>query len=163
MKTVNKILSVLLATIFIVSSTGILIYKTHCLCTGTEQVGIYVMPETCEEDFHFHHTHDARGNEKQTTENCCHECSPINHDCGCDSPEIRFFKLTNDITKDNVVNLERVSSLTIKDVIFIATLCFIQPDVSIVVEKPFTDHPPKINSSRNFLIQINQLKIPFSA
>jgi hypothetical protein len=162
-KKLNQILSVFLAMIFIVSSTGILIYKTHCLCTGTEQVGIYVMPETCEDDFHIHHTHDAIGNENQTTENCCHECSPINHDCGCDSPEIRFFKLTNDITQDNTASFERVPNLTIKDVVFVAAICFTEPAVFIVVEKPFTEHPPKIKSSRNFLIQVGQLKIPYSA
>jgi hypothetical protein len=163
-KTLNKILSVFLVAIFIVSSTGILIYKTHCLCTGTEQVGIYLKPETCEDDFHIHHTHDSAGNEENSSENCCHECSPKKHDCGCNSPEIRFFKLTNDITQDNnTTSFERVSNLTIKDVVLIASLCFEEPALSVNAEKPFTDTPPKIKSSKKLLIQINQLKIPHSA
>lgn len=153
----------ILAMIFIVSSTGILIYKTYCSCTGTEQVGIYVKPETCDEDFHVHHTHDAAGNEKQSAENCCHECSAKSHDCGCDSPEIRFFNLANDITQYVAASFERVPSLTIKDVFFMATICFKEPTVTIVTEKPFADRPPKIKSSKTFLIQVNQLKIPHSA
>jgi hypothetical protein len=155
-------MSVVLAMIFIISTSGILIYKTHCLCTGSEQVGIYVKPDTCDEDFHVHHTHDAEGHENETCENLCHECSPTCNDCGCDSPEIRFFKLTNDATQDEA-SYERVTNLSIRDIVVVATICFTEPDLASVPEKPFADCPPKTTSSKKFLIQVNQLKIPHIA
>ena len=47
MKRAHQILPVLVAIIFMISTNGILIYKTHCACTGNEQVSLYVMPESC--------------------------------------------------------------------------------------------------------------------
>ncbi len=148
--------------ILIVSSTGIFIYKTHCLCTGTEQVGIYLKPESCDENFHVHHTHDSLGTEKTTTESFCHECSHQNHDCGCASPEVRFFKLINDITQDEV-SFERVPSVKITDIILTAIVYFAEPSLIADTHKTYFELPPKIKSSRLLLIQINQLKIPTSA
>ncbi len=147
----------------IVASTGILIYKTQCSCIGAEQGGIYLKPETCVDYFQVHYTLDVAENEKLGAENCSHECSAKNHVCGCDSQKIRFFKLAHDNTQYVAVSFERVPSLTIRDVFFVASLCFKVPIESVVTEKSFADPPPRIKSSKNFLIQVNQLKIPHSA
>ncbi len=162
MKTVNQILSVVMAMIFIVSSTGIFIYKTHCSCTGTEQVGIYLKPESCDENFHVHHTHDALGTEKLASENDCHECSHHNHDCGCASPEVSFFKLSNDFTQDEV-SFERAPSVKVTDIILTAIQYFTEPSLIAETLKIYFELPPKIKSAKFLLIKINQLKIPFSA
>lgn len=162
MKKANQILSVLLGLIFIISSTGILVYETHCSCTGTQQVGIYVKPETCENEVHLHHTHDISGIDISTTENCCHECSPKKHDCGCETPEVHFFKLTNDYTQDEI-DFERTPNLKISDTIYAELTELEEPvDRSEPVNMD-SGQPPKIKSSKNFLIQINQLKIPVIA
>lgn len=147
--------------VFIVSSTGVLIYKTYCVCTGNEQVSVYVMPETCETDFHVHHTHNKSGNEIQTTENECHECSSHAHDCGCTSPEVRFFKLINEITNDEVsyVKFEPVKI----SIAFLTILTSFQEISEIPKVVLYTDPPPKITTSKRFLIQVHQLKIPFTA
>lgn len=148
--------------IFIVSSTGIFIYKIHCSCTGTEQVGIYLKPETCDENFHVHHTHDVSGIEKSTSENLCHECSHQNHDCGCASPEVRFFKLINDFTQDEV-SFERAPSVKVTDIILTAIVYFAEPLLIAETNNTHFELPPKIKSAKFLLIQFNQLKIPFSA
>lgn len=162
MKKVNQILSVFLAMIFIVSNTGIFIYKTHCLCTGTKQVGIYIKPESCDENFHVHHNHDVFGNEKTTNENNCHECSTQNHDCGCASPEIRFFKLSNNITQHEV-SFERAPSVKITDLILSTVIFFTKPSLVAETHIKYFQPPPNIKSSKFLLIRLNQLKIPISA
>lgn len=162
MKRVSQIWSVLLGMFFLVSSTGILIYKTHCACTGNEQVSVYLMPETCEKDFHVHHTHDQSGNERETTESCCHECSAHTHDCGCNSPEVRFFKLINPVNQEEI---QFVKAQPLK--ISVTFLCVItnRPEIQDVIETVdfYTNPPPIFESSKNFLIQVHQLKIPVSA
>jgi hypothetical protein len=160
-KKVNQILSVLLGMVFLISSTGVLIYKTHCACTGNEQISVYVMPETCEKNFHVHHAHNQCGCEIETTENECHECSSLAHDCGCTSPEVRFFKLINQITEDEV-SYVKVQPVKVS-VAFLTVLVNLQEIPKKEHVDFYTDPPPKIQTSRNFLIQIHQLKIPFLA
>ena len=148
--------------VFIISSTGILIYKTHCLCIGSEQVSVYVMPETCENDFHVHHTHDQSGNERETTESSCHECTSHAHDCGCTSPEVSFFKLINPVNQEEI---QFVKAQPIQ--ISVSFLCdltnLIEFQDAIEADSFYSDPPPNIKSSISFLIQIHQLKIPISA
>jgi len=148
--------------IFIVSSTGVLIYKTHCSCTGNEQVGFYIKPETCENNFQVVHAHNPMEKPTEPNENCCHECTPQSHDCGCNEPVITFFKLMNEISN------EEVSFLTppivkIADIILTVTADLEEPIECTEIIGSDTYPPPKIKSSKNFLILINQLKIPFSA
>lgn len=148
--------------ILIVSSTGILIYKTHCACIGSEQVSLYVMPDTCEDDFHVHHTHKQDNCcEIETTENNCHECSAINNECGCESPKVEFFKLVNQISEDEI-SFIKVQSVKISEIV--ASILF---SVDEVLEKEpvefYTDPPPKISNSKSFLIEVHQLKIPYIA
>ena len=147
--------------IFIVSSTGIFIYKTHCLCTGTKQVGIYLKPESCEEDFHVHHNHDATGTEKPTDENNCHDCSHQNQNCGCTSPEVRFFKLSNNFTKDEI-SYERAPSVKVTDIILTTIVYFTEQSLITENKNNYFELPPNIKSSKFLLIRLNQLKIPFS-
>ncbi|MBK6283792.1 MAG: hypothetical protein IPF54_15095 [Draconibacterium sp.] len=148
--------------IFIVSSTGIFIYKTHCTCTGDEQVGIYVKPETCDENFHVHHTHDTFGIEKSTSESLCHECSHQIHDCGCASPEVRFFKLSNDFTQDEV-SFERAPGVKITDIFSTVIIYCVEPILKAETHNIRFELPPNIKSSKFLLISFNQLKIPLSA
>lgn len=158
MKRVNQILSILIGMTFVLTSTGILIYRTYCECTDSAQVSVYVMPETCEDDFHVHHSHSKSGNEIQTSEKECHECSPYAHDCGCTSPEIQLFKLIDQITEDEVSFLKGQSAKV--SVAFLSVLINIQEIPKKEHVDFYTDPPLKILTSRNFLIQIHQLKIP---
>ena len=162
MKRGYQILSLLLGMIFIVSSTGILIYKTHCVCTGNEQVSVYVLPETCETEFHIHHAHDRSGNQCETTEGNCHECTTHSHDCGCTSPEVSFFKLINPINQEEI-QFVKAQPVIISNVFLSVFSKLVENPVINETEFFYTDPPPKISTTRNFLIQIHQLKIPLSA
>ena len=148
--------------IFIVSSTGILIYKTHCVCTDTALVSIYVLPETCESDIHLHHIHFMSGEEKETDKSCCHDCSPQTHDCGCNMPEVSFLKLFNQFSKDEIefVNAQFVKIIKPHLTVLINLK---EPTFIKVTVNSYIDPPPKFTSSINFLIQVNQLKIPLSS
>ena len=162
MKKLNQILSVFLAMIFIVSSTGIFIYKTHCTCTGDEQVGFYVKPETCDENFHDHHTHDELSCTNTANENCCQEFSNQIHDCGCSSPEVHFFRLINDITQ-NEVSFERAPCVKITDFFSTVIVYCVEPILKAETHNIRFELPPNIKSSKFLLISFSQLKIPLSA
>ena len=120
------------------------------------------MPETCETDFHIHHTHDQSGNERVTSESCCHECTSRAHDCGCTSPEVSFFKLINPVNQEEI-QFVKAQPVKISDAFLCVFINFIEiPDI-IETDSFYSDPPPKIESSKNFLIQVHQLKIPVSA
>jgi hypothetical protein len=159
MKKVFQILPVFVGIIFMISTNGILIYKTYCVCTGNEQVSLYVMPESCVEEFHVHHSHTTHGCEIETSESCCHECSTINDGCGCESPKVEFFKIVNQISE------EEIPFLTVKSVKILDSFAslLIGFDEEVDNNNPveiYTDPPPKISNSKSFLIEVHQLKIP---
>jgi hypothetical protein len=156
-----QILAVVMGVIFIISTNGILIFKTNCVCTGNEQVSLYVAPETCEEEFHVHHTHNHSGCAIETSEHNCHECSSGHDECGCEAPEVEFIKLINQISEDEYSFL-KVQQETIN--IFVAALLqSFENEFETGAPEFYADPPPKHASSKHFLIEVNQLKIPHSA
>ena len=145
--------------IFLLSSTGIVVFESHCSCSGNESFSLYITPETCDENYHVHHSHDNAGNEIETEENMCHECTSHMQDCGCSSPEVKYLKLVNQLIDDEVkfINLTTTQNLTVG---FVTELLQKETAIDIDVEKNYIDPPPLIKSSFDFLIQINKLKIP---
>ena len=146
--------------IFMLSSSGYVMYKTSCSCTGKEQTSVFVKPDTCEDNFHEHHKHDSHENEIVCSAHECHECTSHTEACGCDSPEVFFFKL-----KDQAVDEEvKFVSLVTEIELFISSVDLlnniIDTKTEIDVNTPYIDPPPKITSSLDFLIHIQQLKIP---
>lgn len=148
-----------MAIIFIVSSSGYLMYTTNCLCTGETHATLFVRPATCEQTFHKHHKHNEEHEELACTAHECHECVDHTKSCGCDSPQLIFLKL-KDKAIDDEVNFVAVSTLEIAIVSseILAELCIVNNDDS--GDEFYTDPPPKIASSLDFLINIQQLKIP---
>ena len=126
---------------------------------GTGQVSVYVEPETCETKIHHHHTHDEANNEVACGAGQCHECSNHTHDCGCDSPEVFFFKLKN-LFVDEEVLIVKVQPVEISVNFFDLYFSQIEPVETDEPENCYTDSPPLIYSPIDFLIQIQQLKIP---
>ena len=161
MKKAFQILSVLTGVIFFISTNGIVIYKSSCVCTGNEQVSLYVAPETCEEDFHVHHAHNHEGCSIETSEHNCHECSTGHDECGCESPEVEFFKLVNQISEDEISFL-KVQQDEVPVFIVALLFCF-EEEIETEISGFYTDPPPKHSNSKYFLIEVNQLKIPISA
>ena len=145
--------------IYLVSTTGVMVYKSHCLCMGTGQVSVYVEPETCKTEIHHHHTHDAENNEMTCGAGQCHECSNHTNDCGCDSPEAFFFKLKN-LFGDEEILIVKAQSVEISVAWLDLDFNIIEPAETDETDNFDIDSPPLIYSPKDFLIQIQQLKIP---
>lgn len=132
------------------------------MCFGKEQVSIFVIPETCESENRHHHKHNAVGTETASAADECHEC--INHDdeCGCDAPEAIFFKLQNQITNEEVkfVKVLPLELLVAELTVFIE---FLNAPDSFEKEEFDGNPPPIVLSTLEFLVQIQQLKIPHIA
>ena len=121
-----------------------------------------VKPATCETDFHQHHKHDDENNELACAEDECHHCaSETEHSdsCGCDSPESILIKLVDKAINDEVRFLKaRTLQLTV-----IAHLALDEDfdrNDKATEQSFYTDPPPQIKSSADFLIKIQKLKIP---
>lgn len=148
--------------IFLFSSTGFILYKSHCTCSGEDYASIIVKPATCETEFHQHHKHEDSLFEIACSESECHEChSSEDHSdsCGCDSPESIFLKL-----KDKAVDDEAKFIATQPVEIKVLSSELLEK-LTINIEDKINDYfyadpPPKVSSSLDFLIQIQKLKIP---
>ncbi len=158
MKLLRHIAILFIGATYLLLSSGIVVYKSACSCSGKEHVGIFSSPETCTVDFHKHHKHDDEGQEMQSSMNECHECSSHSRDCGCDSPEIKYYKLMEELIPEKLTVLA-------KEQLQIAKFCVFHALQTIVLDEKdnlneyYLDPPPVITPSRDFLIQIRQLKI----
>lgn len=126
---------------------------------GDEQTSVFVRPDTCKEEFLKHHKHDETNNEIACCASECHDCTNHTKACGCDSPEIFFFKL-----KDKAVD-DEVKFTTVQPVVITVLSSDLLEELMIDnTDKPalkiYNDPPPQITTSLDFLIQIQQLKIP---
>ena len=160
MKFIKHIAIILVGMIFLVSSSGFMIYKSNCSCTGNKQVTVFVTPETCQAE--AHHQHENSENDFSCSAEHCEDC--INHtdDCGCSSPEAVYLKLIN-----QVIN-EEVKFIEIQPIKIFTSFCTINIhilDESLADENLdfYVDPPPIITSSLDYLIQIQKLKIPLIA
>lgn len=134
-------------------------YKTNCSCTGSEQTSVFVRPDSCGETFHQHHKHDANDKEASCTAHECHSCTDHTKSCGCDSPEIFFFKIKDKAVDDEVKFISvQPLEITIASSDLLAEIKL--DNDGETGSKIYTDPPPNITSSLDFLIYIQQLKIP---
>ena len=148
-----------LGALFMLSATGVVIFRTDCICTGNESLSLYTKPQTCGETNGIHQTQCLIENlQGETAADEC--CFPFDSECGCATTEMTFLKLVNHLINDEI---KYVKSLAAP--VFIAKLndfC-IQFDESNSTKDEtdyYSEPPPQINSTLDFLIQINQLKIP---
>lgn len=151
-----------IGVIFLLSTSGFVLYKSYCACSGKDYISIIVKPETCETDFHQHHKHDLSNNEITCSESECHECQPTGEHsdtCGCEAPKSIFMKLMDKAVNDAVkfvavqpVELKVFSSVTLEE---------LTSDTDDNLNKRYYADPlPQITSTLDYLIRIQQLKIP---
>jgi len=145
--------------IFLISSSGFMIYKSNCSCTGNKQVTVFVTPETCESEFHENQEHDSGANEVCCSATECDDCSTHTDDCGCSSPEATYLKLKNQGI-DEEVKFINVQLAQIFVAFNLLPLNFLEELEETNLETFYIDPPPISISSLDFLIQIKQLKIP---
>ncbi|MDD4227343.1 MAG: hypothetical protein PHS40_09025 [Mariniphaga sp.] len=158
MNRLRNIWILLSAIWFLFSSTGILVFHTYCACTGNDQVSVYLAPETCEEGYHIHHTHDQSGEELPTTPHECHECQHHTDDCGCNSPDVQYFRLHDQVLQEKL-RMEHVYPLQVALMPMMIIFQNHEADQLPLTRNYDTGPPPLIQSSLEFLIQIHQLKI----
>lgn len=139
-----------------------MIYKSNCSCTENKQITIFVTPETCQSEAHQHHKHDNNDNELSCAFDECEDCKNHTDDCGCSSPEALYLKLLNQVIDEEIefIELQPIQ-------IFIAfnsiNIHLLSESESIENHNYYVDPPPIFTSSLNFLVQIQQLKIPHIA
>ena len=148
------------------STTGIVIFKSHCLCSNSQNVSLYVKPETCEDDFHKKHATeesnsgccDVHHHHHETAEHQCSDCSDHMDGCGCAYINVNVVKLKDQFNEEIRFSISTPVVLTI----FENDLSYLLNSFSDSEEQEehYIDPPPKIASSLDFLIQIHQLKIP---
>jgi len=161
-KFLKQISAIILGMIFLLSATGIVIFESYCLCSGNEEVSLFVTPETCETNYHEHHSCNSEGIEMFANAHDYHECTSHTYDCGCSTPEVKYIKLINPLI-DEAVGFVKVQP--IKIFVSETVMNSILADVFTFIESEefYIDPPKKINTSLEFLVQINQLKIPVLA
>lgn len=158
----KKIPVIIFGIIFLMSSTGIVVFQSYCSCTGNEQVSLYITPETCETVYHHKHAGLAdHVHEESSAEHHCGDCSMHLESCGCGSPVVRILKIDDRFVNEKVRVENEVMFAIPAPVVTISDTCFLteEPDIA----EPAIDPPPRIQSSLDFLIRIQQLKIHCTA
>jgi hypothetical protein len=145
--------------LLLMSSSGVLIYHTYCACTGDERVTVYVTPANCEEDYHTHHAHDTEGEEIVVASHECHDCSAHTDDCGCNRPEVIFVKLDQQLFKVSV-RTEKVEPVRLHIPVYLTPSLFSVMNYHQEPVRKIVDPPPRILTAVDFLIAVQQLKIP---
>ena len=132
-------------------------YKSHCSCTGNEQVSVFVQTEIC-------NTQGSDSCCEETVTSCCsaketQHCALVTSDCDCDKPEVIYIKLNNKVVKEEVkfTKVEPVQMLVVYAAIQFNLWETIE---SVDLNTTYIDPPPIHDSSLEFLIHIHQLKIP---
>jgi hypothetical protein len=167
--------------IFLVSSSGFLMYKSNCACTGHEQVTVFVKGETCTSEKAMDSNEEAEMSccstntpievENPTASSCCSSkenevetltCQKHSTNCDCDQTEVTYLKLQNKVLK------EEVKFIKVEPFVLMVLHTLLSSDVlhegnTHELENPYIDPPPIKGSSLDFLIQIHQLKIPVLA
>lgn len=95
---------------------------------------------------------------------CCssektQQCKTIDLECKCDSQEVIYLKLNNQVVNEQV----KFTHVHPVQLIVAFTAMLINPEDSKIVEaknRRYVDPHPLFDSAHDFLIQIQQLKIP---
>jgi hypothetical protein len=141
-----------------VSAAGIVVFHSFCTCTGSDHYSLYVTPEKCTESYHVHHKHGYNGEEESATAEECHECNSHEDDCGCNDPGIKLYQLDDRVLNGNPRSVMQPVPVTVLNDLLPALL-----SSSGDADPPqvlFCESPPGIQRSLDFLILIQQLKIP---
>ncbi len=150
---VLKSISVILFTmVFFISSSGVLIYKTHCSFSGNEKVAVFVEREACDLT------------SPQTANSSCHTCTTVNShqqstDCGCTSADITLIKLNTKVVIEDtpLIKVQAVQIFNGNLNVYSTHLTNYNHDTDF---RLYIKPPPKIASSLSFLIETQQLRIP---
>lgn len=157
MNSLRQILFILLAVVYLFLSTGVVLFKTHCVCTGNNSVSLFAASESCNDIIS---DHNCCGDEKTTCENCQKDHQP--HSCGCDEPIVTFLKLTDHFNEGSDLEYPFSKQLTL--ICFFDTESIQVVDTSISIEVfPYYSPPQKVLFGRFLINFLNQRKIALFA
>lgn len=153
MDSVKKILFFLFAVYYLFLSTGIILLETHCRCSNSTNVSLFVESKNCHEVVSSHSCCSDEGK--------VFDKEPVNrirHSCGCDSPIVTLLKLTDHFAEDSKLEYTFVTTLSIDQ--SFELLAFI-PEVLSAKPDAYPYYSPPENSffGRNLLNFISQRKI----
>jgi hypothetical protein len=153
---------------FVISVSGLLLIQSHCVCTGVRQTTLFVPPESCE-TLHDEHQHLFSDHAEDLVVCCPDEYNHTHcnhnrhdHDCGCDSPEVKFLKLKNQFTDERVTTLKVIApaaDFSLNDTLSLNKETGSGTFNSLWLKYP----PPTASSTEDYLYHICQLKIPVIA
>lgn len=123
-------------------------YKSHCSCTGKEQVSVFVQDEICS---------------SSENNSCCvtmeiEYCTAESPENDCNTSEITYVKLINKVVMEDL-RFTKVDSIQLLLVYTTSQLDLWETEESLGFDSSI-DPPPIHISSNEFLISIQQLKIP---
>ena len=168
MMRLKNYISILILIPFFLSVSGVLVIHSHCSCTGKDQTSIYFSPETCD-TYHREHAH-LFGIGAEEVHTCCHsghtgqlEKSAV-HDpgCGCESPDVQFFKIKNQFTDEKGSSARIVLATPYLD--FDLTERVEIPVAKQQINRQWIKYPPPLpDNNNNYIFYICQTKIPHIA
>ncbi|QGY46850.1 hypothetical protein GM418_25280 [Maribellus comscasis] len=159
----KNIATFFLGAVFLLTSTGIVIFETNCCCSESEKLSLYISPESCHENEKAQKVLATIDEWSAGETNCEECCNSEKRDCDCAGPEMKYIKLVNHLINDEVkfVKLKVLSYTLAKQNDFCLQLT--SENQNEEDTDFYSNPPPQIKSTLDFLIQIQQLKIPFSA
>lgn len=106
MDSIKKILIFLLAVFYLFLSTGVTLLETHCLCSNSTNVSLFVESDTF---YDAVAVHSCCSNEEETASS-----EPVEHfmhSCGCGLPIVTYLKLTDHFSEDSTFEYTLVKQL----------------------------------------------------
>lgn len=152
----RKILVFVIAVVYLFLSTGITLLKTHCLCSGSTRISLYVDSESCEE---IVSDHGCCEQEKHCDDSAAGE---QNHSCGCDEPIVTYLKLTSHLADGS--NLEYPNNKPLF-LVHYKEASILKPVVFSIGSTGYPEYSPPENTpyGRYLITLLHQLKIALAA
>jgi hypothetical protein len=153
---------------FFLSVSGVLVIHSHCICTGKNQTSFYFSPETCD-SYHKEHAH-LFGIGAEDVHTCCHTEhagqyeKPAGHHsgCGCESPDVQFFKIKNQFTDEKGSSARIVLLNPGLNIVFSERI--VNPVASQQINLQWIKYPPpQPENCNSYIFYICQPKIPHIA
>ena len=157
MNSFKHILLFVFTVFYLFLSTVITLFETHCVCSGSNSVSLFVASETCNEIIPDHDC--CREVQKNTCENC--QIAHLHHSCGCNEPIVTYLKLTNHLGEGSALEYPIVQKLCV--VYSPETASFrviISPESSVY---PDYSPPENLLYGRFLITFLNQRKIALTA
>ena len=147
------------AAVYLVSSAGVLVFQTNCCCSENEKVTLYVNPETCNIETGVYQSVVMGLNDEDNFAEKGVNTVKEENESGCSIPHILFFKLKNPVVYQTAELLKDQFPVSMDFNIELYTKSLFNEELVCHTEQ-YAEPPPSKDTSLEFLIEHQQLKIP---